>query len=142
MRLPFVALIVISAITSGGCGGGSPASAPPAARTAVPTVAVSEPPVSAKPGKPVVTVDGSSVHVEGIGVGISEKFDLTGNYTMTVTACTATGVTPFVVLRSATTNLAPTYVDKITQLMNLTGKYDVEINPAPTCAWAVDFQLQ
>jgi hypothetical protein len=79
------------------------------------------------------------VHVEGIGVGISEKFDLTGNMSMTITPCKATGVTPFIVLRSATTNLAPTYVDAVTHLTNLSGKYDVEINPAPTCAWAVDF---
>ncbi len=50
---------------------------------------------------------------------------------MTITPCKATGVTPFIVLRSATTNLAPTYVDAETHLTNLTGKYDVEISPAP-----------
>ena len=87
----------------------------------------------------MVTVDGTKVHVEGIGVGISERFDLTGNMAMTITPCTATLVTPFIVLRSATTNLAPTYVDPITHLKNLSGKYNVEITPAPNCAWAVDF---
>ena len=79
------------------------------------------------------------MHVEGIGVGISPQFTLTGNMSMTITACTANGTTPFIVLRSATTNLAPTYVDAVTHLTNLSGKYDVEITPPPTCAWAVDF---
>jgi hypothetical protein len=115
---------------SAGTGGGGGSSA---------TAQVTEPPVSAEPGKPVVTVDGKAVHVEGVGVGISEQFELDGNYAMTITPCNATGVTPFIVLRSATTNLAPTYVDAVTHLTNLKGKYDVEITPAPNCAWAVDF---
>jgi len=118
---------------SGGGGGGG------GGGTAAPTPAISEPVVSAKPGKPVVTTDGKKIHVEGVGVGSSERFDLSGNYAMTITACKATGVTPFIVLRSATTNLAPTYVDQVTHLKALAGKYDVEISPAPSCAWAVDF---
>jgi hypothetical protein len=138
VMLRFVPLTLVAAVAAAACGGGTPAvtTAPSAAP---PTITISEPPVSAKPGKPVVTKDGTKVHVEGIGVGISEKFDLNGNYTMTTTPCKATGVTPFIVLRSAVTNLAPTYVDAETALTNLSGKYDVEINPAPTCAWAVDF---
>jgi hypothetical protein len=133
-----VSLILGSAMVAA-CGGGTPVestavSAPP------PTPQITEPPVSLKPGdKPVVTVDGRNVHVEGVGVGTSPLFELTGDYTMTITPCKATGVTPFLVLRSSTTNLAPTYVDAVTQLKNLSGKYDVEITPAPTCAWAVDF---
>jgi hypothetical protein len=136
-RLQFAGFVLAWAFLATGCGNAAPAAS--TAPSAAPTVAITEPPVSAKPGKPVVTVDGPKVHVEGIGVGISEKFDLTGNMSMTITPCKATGVTPFIVLRSATTNLAPTYVDAVTHLTGLSGKYDVEINPAPTCAWAVDF---
>jgi hypothetical protein len=136
-RLPFVSLILMGVLAVAACGGGGPAATP--APTAAPTIAITEPPVSAKPGKPVVTIEGAKVHVEGIGVGNSEKFELTGKYAMSITACKATGVTPFIVLRSAETNLAPTYVDTVTHLTNLKGKYDVEITPAPNCAWAVDF---
>jgi hypothetical protein len=135
-----VSLIVGSAALVAACGGGGTPAATTAASAAPPTPVITEPPVSLKPGdKPVVTVDGKNVHVEGIGVGSSPLFELTGNYTMTITPCKSTGVTPFIVLRSATTNLAPTYVDAVTKLSNLSGKYDVEITPAPTCAWAVDF---
>jgi hypothetical protein len=123
-----------SGTNSGTTSGGAPSAAGPGQ-----TPPATEPPTSAKPGKPVVTTDGKKVHVEGVGVGNSDKFDLTGNYLMTITACKATGVTPFIVLRSATTNLAPTYVDAETHLKNLSGKYDVEISPAQSCAWAVDF---
>lgn len=130
-------LIVLAVVGAGACGSGTPAAS--SAITAAPAAAITEPPVRAKPGKPVVSVDGAKVHVEGIGVGISPQFELTGNMTMTITACKATGVTPFIVLRSGTTNLGPTYVDAITHLTKLSGKYDVEISPAPTCAWAVDF---
>jgi hypothetical protein len=134
-----VSLILGSALVSA-CGGGTPETS--TAATAAPaTPVITEPPVSLKPGdKPVVAIDGKKVHVEGIGVGTSPQFELTGNYTMTITPCKATGVTPFIVLRSAATNLAPTYVDPVTKLTNLSGKYDVEITPAPTCAWAVDFE--
>jgi hypothetical protein len=135
VRRWLVSVIICAAVA--GCGGSTPAAS--TSPTAAPTPAISEPVVSAKPGKPVVTVDGKKVHVEGVGVGISDKFELDGNYSMTITPCQATGVTPFIVLRSATTNLAPTYVDEVTDLKNLSGKYDVEIYPAPTCAWAVDF---
>ena len=135
MRRLAVSLIVCAIVAA--CGGSTPAASE--APTAAPTPVISEPVVSAKPGKPVVTVDGKKIHVEGVGVGSSDKFELDGNYTMTITPCKATGVTPFIVLRSATTNLAPTYVDQVTQLTNLSGKYDVEITPAPTCSWAVDF---
>jgi hypothetical protein len=138
-RLPF-AILLAAATAVGACGGSTPAPATSSAPTAAPTVAVTEPPVSLKPGdKPIVTQDGKKIHVEGIGVGSSPQFELTGNYAMTITPCKATGVTPFIVLRSATTNLAPTYVDEVTHLTKLSGKYDVEITPAPTCAWAVDF---
>jgi hypothetical protein len=136
-RLPFVSLILLAALAEAACGGTGPA--PSAGPTAAPTVAVTEPPVSAKPGKPVVTIDGAKVHVEGIGVGISEKFELSGNMAMTITPCKATNVTPFIVLRSATTNLGPTYVGDLNHLTKLSGKYNVEITPAPGCAWAVDF---
>jgi len=137
-RLPFVSLILGVAVALAACGGSAPEAS--SAPTAAPTMAVTEPPVSAKPGgKPIVTVDGAKVRVEGIGVGISPQFPLTGNVLMKITACTATGVTPFVVLRSATTNLAPTYVDPETHLKNLSGKYDVEISPAQSCAWVVEF---
>jgi hypothetical protein len=135
--LRFVSLAFAAIVAVAACGNSTPAAT--TAPSVAPTVTISEPPVSAKPGKPIVTVDGKKVHVEGIGVGISEKFELTGNYTMTTTPCKATGVTPFIVLRSATTNQAPTYVDAVTPLTNLSGQYDVEVNPAPTCAWAVDF---
>lgn len=135
--LPVVSLMVAAAMISGGCGGTS--SGGSAGPTASPTSAIPEPPVSAKPGKPVVTVDGAKVHVEGIGVGISAQFELSGNVAMTITSCAASRTTPFIVLRSAKTNLAPTYVDPVTHLKNLSGKYDVEITPPPACAWTVDF---
>jgi hypothetical protein len=134
---PFGSLIVLAALALAACGGGGPAAT--TGPTVAASAAITEPPVSAKPGKPVVTVNGAKVHVEGIGVGVSDKFELTGNMAMTITPCQATGVVPFIVLRSATTNLAPTYVDSVNHLTNLSGKYDVEINPAPACAWAVDF---
>jgi hypothetical protein len=136
-RLPFVSLMVLAALAVAACGSSGPAVT--AAPTHAPTAAITEPPVSAKPGKPVVTVDGKKVHVEGIGVGISEKFELSGNMAMTTTPCKATNVTSFIVLRSATTNLAPTYVGDLNHLTKLSGKYNVEVTPAPTCAWAVDF---
>jgi hypothetical protein len=135
-------LILCATLVVAGCGGSTPAaSGSGAVATSQPSssLAGTEPPVSAKPGKPVVTVDGQKVHVEGIGVGISEKFTLTGNMAMAITPCKSTGTTPFIVLRSAKTNLAPTYVDPVTHLTGLDGQYDVEITPAPTCAWAVDF---
>ncbi len=58
--------------TSGTTSGGAPSAAGPGQ-----TPPATEPPVSAKPGKPVVTTDGKKVHVEGVGVGNSDKFDLT-----------------------------------------------------------------
>ena len=135
LKLPFVSLILGATLVAGACAAPAESTGPAAA----PTTAVTEPPVSAKPGKPVVTIDGGKVHVEGVGVGNSPLFELKGNMAMTITACTASGVTPFIVLRSATTNLAPTYVDQVTHLTGLAGKYNVEISPAETCAWAVDF---
>ena len=137
-RLPLLSLVVVTAIGIGACGGSST----PAASfgpTAAPTAAITEPPVSAKPGKPAVTVDGPKVHIEGVGVGISPQFELTGNMAMTITVCTASKTTPFIVLRSAKTNLAPTYVDPVNHLAKLSGKYNVEITPPPSCAWTVDF---
>jgi hypothetical protein len=87
----------------------------------------------------VVTVTGSKVRVEGVGPGITKEFELDGNYAMSITPCKATGVTPFIVLRSGTSGLAPTYVDAVTHLKALKGQYDLEISPAPDCSWAVDF---
>ena len=140
-RLPIVALVLGAAISLAACGGGSAPEASSAPSVA-PTPAITEPAGSAKPGKPVVPVNGSKVRVEGIGIGISPEFELTGNMVMTTTPCSATGVMPFIVLRSATTNLAPTYVDQVVHLTNLSGKYDVEVSPAPTCAWVVEFTAE
>jgi hypothetical protein len=140
--MPAIVCLVMSAVlTVAACGGSTPAASTVGTATPQPSSSLSgtEPPVSAKPGKPVVTVDGQKVHVEGVGVGISEKFALSGNVAMSITPCKSTGTTPFIVLRSAKTNLAPTYVDPVTHLTKLDGQYDVEITPSPTCAWAVDF---
>lgn len=136
-RLRFVSLILSAVVATAACGTSTPAVSN--AQTAPPTPASTEPPVGAKPGKPVVTVDGAKVHVEGIGVGNSPQFSLAGNMAMTITACKANGTTPFIVLRSSANNLAATYVDPVTHLTNLSGKYDVEITPPPSCAWAVEF---
>ena len=137
-RLPIVSLIASATLALAACGSSTAPAASPTI-TAAPTTAITEPPVSAKPGKPVVTVDGVRVHVEGIGVGISPSFELTGNMAMSITPCKSNGTTPFIVLRSAQTNLAPTYVDPVNHLTKLSGKYDVEITPPPSCAWAVEF---
>jgi hypothetical protein len=144
-RLAFVSLILGVVLSAAACGSGT-GTAPPAASGApasaegpTATPRGTEPPVSAAAGKPIVTTNGKAVRVEGIGPGTSENFTLTGDYTMSITPCKATGVTPFIVLRSHTTNLAPTYVDAQTDLKGMSGEYDVEINPAPSCAWAVDF---
>jgi len=134
-RLQIAGLILASGLAVGACGSSGSTPAPAASEIAGPSIAAA----SLAPGKPIVTVDGARVHVEGLGVGISSAFTLTGNYVMTISRCRETTTTPFIVLRSATTGLAPTYVDQVTQLTNLSGKYNVEINPPPKCAWAIEF---
>ncbi len=133
-------LLLATSLAVAACGGGAsdtpaPTAGPSASQIAGPSIGAA----SLVPGKPIVTVDGNKVHVEGLGVGTSPSFTLTGNYTMTITKCSDTGTTPFIVLRSGTTGLAATYVDQVTDLKNMSGKYDVEITPPPTCTWAVDF---
>ena len=135
-RLQIAGLVLATGLIVAACGSSAaPTSAPAASQVVGPSIGAA----SFVPGKPVVTVDGGRVHVEGLGVGVSPSFTLTGNYVMTISKCSENGTTPFIVLRSNATGLAPTYVDQVTQLTNMSGKYDVEINPPPTCAWAVDF---
>jgi len=139
-RLQIAGLILAAGLAAGACSGGDsgpnvPTEAPSGSQVAAPSIGGA----SLLPGKPIVTVDGSRVHIEGLGVGTSPSFALTGNYTMTITKCSDTGTTPFIVLRSGSTGLAATYVDQVTLLKGMSGKYDVEITPPPTCVWAVDF---
>jgi hypothetical protein len=138
-RLAIAGLVLTGGLVVAGCGGGSsetsaPTSAPSASGAAGPSIGAA----SLTPGKPVVTVDGARVHVEGLGVGISPSFSLSGNVVMTITKCSDNGTSPFIVLRSSNTGLAATYVDQVNHLAKTSGKYDVEITPPPSCAWAVD----
>src|SRR5688572_2343539 len=89
--LPLAALIPLLLTVAVACQGG------PAAVTPTPTPASL--PSAAPAVSPGVSVDGSTVTIVGVGRSESDPFELpAGSATMTITACRANQVMPFITL--------------------------------------------
>jgi hypothetical protein len=90
-------------------------------------------------GKPVVTLDGTTVTIQGLGNGTSPDFELpAGSAKMTVSVCPSNQVIPFVTLYDATDTKLGIIVDAEYTLTNLAGgAYYVEVASNPTCVWTI-----
>lgn len=110
--------------------GGSAVSAAPSAPAASGLVA----------GTPVVTMDGPTVNILGLGNGITPVFDLPpGTAQMTVDPCTTTTVIPFVTVFDADDNQLGLVVEPSYTMRNLEGGgYYLSISTNPNCTWAVE----
>jgi hypothetical protein len=124
-----------------GFSGTVPPSVPPAA-TGSGATGPSSPSGGPVAGQPVVTVDGGTIRIVGVGNGQSPRFELpAGEATMTISVCASTQVAPFVTLYDADDNKLGLIVEPVYRMRNLAGgMYYVDVATNPACSWAIEVQ--
>lgn len=124
-----------------GFSGTVPPSIPPAA-TGSGATGPTAPPGGPVAGEPLVTIEGGTVSIAGLGNGVSPPFELpAGEATMTTSVCASNQVAPFVTLYDADDNKLGLIVEPVYRMRNLAGgTYYVDVATNPACSWSIEIQ--
>lgn len=139
-----VVCIVLAAIAA--CEPGAPpgfTATPPTTTSAGPGASASAAQGSAPvAGKPVLTMDGTTVRVVGLGNGVTPDFELpAGSAAMTVSVCSSNQVIPFVTLYDAKDTKLGMVVEPEYDLTNLVGgAYYLDVATNPSCIWTIEIK--